>query len=72
MYNGNVGSKAPYKAAIAGTHEEKQSLMKQQRRYSEKINVLKRELLARGERAAAQTNELMALKSRNEELQKWK
>ena len=29
MYNGNVGSKAPYEAAIARTHE--------QRQYSERI-----------------------------------
>ena len=72
LYEGNVESKASYKEAIARTHQEKQELFKEQQHYAEKINVLKNELLARGERVATQTNELMALKSKNEELQKWR
>jgi hypothetical protein len=72
LYDGNSEQKGNYLSAIDHLQQEKQTLLKQQRVYMDQINDLRNELVHRAEQVTAQTAELMEMKSKNDELQKWR
>ncbi|KAK8884974.1 hypothetical protein M9Y10_044100 [Tritrichomonas musculus] len=52
--------------------QERAILLRKQKTCSEQITVLKNELMARNERVERQTSNLLAFKSKNDELTKWR
>jgi WD40 repeat protein len=72
IYDGNVESKASLRAAIQRTNAENHYLDRQKQVCREQIKQIKTELAGRSERVAEQTNALLDLKSKNDELQKWR
>jgi chromosome segregation ATPase len=72
VYDGHVETKQGHLAMIAKFNMENQELEKRKQLLRDQISQLKIELAARGERVAEQTNQLLALKAKNDELQKWR
>lgn len=52
--------------------QERAVLLRKQKNYKNQINILKNELMARSERVERQTTNLLSLKAKNEELNKWR
>lgn len=72
VYDSHIETKSTIKSAMQKTNEESHSLEREKQVCRDKINQLKAELVARGDRVAQQTNDLLDLKTKNEELQKWR
>jgi hypothetical protein len=72
VYDGHVETKQGHLAMIAKFNSENQQLEKRKQLLKDEISQLKIDLAARGERVAGQTNQLLALKAKNDELQKWR
>ncbi|OHT06063.1 hypothetical protein TRFO_05719 [Tritrichomonas foetus] len=72
IHDGNVEQTANLDTAKRKLNSENRSLEKQKQVCHIQINQLKTELASRGDRVARQTNNLISLKTRNDELQKWR
>jgi chromosome segregation ATPase len=72
LYDNNAEQKISLLAAIEMIQQERQVLSRKQRINSDQLSDLKNELIARSDRVATQTAELLELKTRNDELQKWR
>ncbi|OHS96849.1 hypothetical protein TRFO_09744 [Tritrichomonas foetus] len=71
-YDSQVERKNQLKMEKEKIQQEKAVLLRKQKVCTEQINVLKNELLARSERVERQTSHLLAFKSKNDELNKWR
>lgn len=72
IHDGNVEQTTNLENAKRRLNGENRELEKQKQECNNKINQLKTELVSRSERVARQTNNLISLKTRNDELQKWR
>lgn len=69
IHDGNVEQTSNLENAKRRINGENRELEKQKQECNNKINQLKSELISRSDRVARQTNNLISLKSRNDELQ---
>ncbi|KAH0788361.1 cilia- and flagella-associated protein [Histomonas meleagridis] len=71
-YDGNIEQISSMKSNIVSITNENKLLEQKKRVLTEKTNQIQNDLLGRNERVTHQTTNLLELKSKNDELQKWR